>query len=60
MSIYNEHQQSLAKRIEDDVVISKWKDWRWQMKHRVKDIDTFEKLLGIKLKKNEREDLEKT
>jgi lysine 2,3-aminomutase len=60
MSIYNEHQQSIAERIDNNVVKSEWKDWKWQMKHSVKDINTFEILLGIKFKKEEREELEKT
>ncbi|GAB4179959.1 MAG: lysine 2,3-aminomutase [Calditrichia bacterium] len=60
MNIYNNHQQSIAERIEKKVPKSKWKDWKWQMKHRIQDIDTFEKLLGIKFDKDERAKLEKT
>lgn len=60
MSIYNEHQKGIAKRIDSDVVKSKWKDWKWQLKHAVNDIDTFEKLLGIKFGAEERKELEDT
>ena len=38
---------------------SKWKDYEWQLKHRIRDIDTFEKLTGIIFKRNRREILEK-
>jgi lysine 2,3-aminomutase len=60
MTIYNNHQQTIAKRIETEVAISKWKDWKWQMKHRVRDIATFEKLMGIKFGAEERNELEET
>ena len=38
----------------------RWRDWRWQVKNAVKDIDTFEKMLGISLPEEMREDTEKT
>ncbi len=60
MTIYNDHQQVIAERIEDEVAISQWKDWKWQMKHLVKDIDTFEKLLGVKFGVEERKELLET
>lgn len=60
MSIYNDHQQEIAERIETKVAKAEWKDWKWQMKHRVQDIDTFEKLLGIKFGAEERGELEET
>ncbi|MDO9035220.1 MAG: KamA family radical SAM protein, partial [Methanoregula sp.] len=37
-----------------------WKDWRWQVRHRVRDIDTFQKLLGIKFSPAMQEQLKKT
>ncbi len=60
MSIYNEKQQDLAHRIDDHVALSNWKDWKWQLKHAIKDIDTFEQALGIKFKGEDRAVLEKT
>lgn len=60
MSIFNTRQQAIAKRIESDVIKSKWKDWKWQLRHAVKDIDKFEKLLGIKFGAEERKDLTET
>lgn len=35
-------------------------DWRWQLKHVVKDIDTVERLLGTKFGKEKRQQLEQT
>ncbi len=60
MPIYNDHQQVLAEKIDSDVIKSKWKDWKWQLRHSIKDIDTFEKILGIKISKNEKEELNRT
>lgn len=42
------------------VLDEKWTDWHWQLKHRIKDIDTFEKLLNIKFDPEERKELEET
>ncbi|MEZ4357243.1 MAG: lysine 2,3-aminomutase [Eubacteriales bacterium] len=42
------------------VLNKQWTDWRWQLKHSIKDIDTFEKLLGIKFDSDERKKLEET
>jgi lysine 2,3-aminomutase len=39
---------------------SSWKDYAWQVKHSIRDIDTFEKLTGIKFKKQEKERLAQT
>ena len=33
----------------DGSSISKWNDWKWQMKHCIRDLETFEKLLNITL-----------
>ncbi|MBN2703476.1 MAG: lysine 2,3-aminomutase [Pontiellaceae bacterium] len=32
-----------------------WHDWKWQMRHCIRDLDTFEKYLGIELPADERE-----
>ena len=58
--IFNKGQQSIASKIEKDISISKWKDWRWQLKHSIKSIEKFELLTGIRFPDKEREDLEKT
>ncbi|BFN36729.1 lysine 2,3-aminomutase [Fidelibacter multiformis] len=60
MSIFNDHQKELAGKIADDVELKKWKDWKWQLRHSVRDIDTFETLLGIKFTPEERKNLDET
>lgn len=50
----------IAEKISPDTAMSHWRDWRWQLKHCIKDIATFEKLLGIDFPEKERERLEFT
>ena len=58
--IYNERQQEIAEKINPATLISHWKDWKWQIKHSIRDIHTFERLTGIILDKNERKSIEET
>lgn len=37
-----------------------WRDWHWQIRHAVKDVDTFEQILGIRFSPDEREKIKKT
>lgn len=60
MSIYNKHQQDIADKIEDNVKLSKWKDWKWQMKNSISTPEECEKLLGLKFNPKEMEDLKRT
>ncbi len=45
----------LAKRIDPDIVNKNWYDWKWHIRHSIKDIESFERLLDIKFSKQERE-----
>ena len=58
--IYNERQQEIAEKISPTAQISHWKDWKWQLKHAIRDIRTFERLTGIKFKENEKKLREET
>jgi lysine 2,3-aminomutase len=60
MMIYNNRQQEIAEKINSATLISHWKDWKWQLKHSIHDINTFEILTGIKFGKNERKSIEET
>jgi lysine 2,3-aminomutase len=33
----------------DGSSVRNWKDWKWQLRHCIKDLDTFETLLDIRL-----------
>jgi|SRR3972149_1711613 len=58
--IYTERQQEIAERISPTTMVSHWKDWKWQLKHSIRDIHTFEKLTAIKFKENEKKLLVET
>ncbi len=60
MTTFAQKQETIAKRIAPHVAESHWRDWRWQLRHAVRDIGTFEKLLGIRFEPEEREMLEQT
>jgi len=60
MTIYTENQQDIAEKISDASSISKWKDWRWQMRHAIRDLDTFEHLLGVSFPAEQKVQLEQT
>jgi lysine 2,3-aminomutase len=60
MTIYTKKQQHMAEEIEKGVIMSHWKDWKWQLKHSIKDIKTFERLTGICFSEKERGEIERT
>ena len=47
-------------KISPKALVSNWKDWKWQLKHRIRDISTFERLTGIRFEDGERQLIEKT
>jgi lysine 2,3-aminomutase len=60
MTIYNKGQKAIAEKIDKDANLSNWKDYKWQLRKAIRDIDTFETLTGINFDKEEREEFEKT
>lgn len=58
--IYNERQQEIAEKIHPETLIYHWKNWKWQLKHAIRDINTFEKLTGIKFGEDVRKHLDET
>lgn len=58
--IFNKNQQSLAKKMEEYPSLKKWTDWKWQLKHSITDLKTFEKLTGITFSKEERKQFSNT
>ena len=53
-------QVEIAKKIDSAAAIIQWNDWKWQIKHAVRDISTFERLLSTRFNVDERRELEKT
>lgn len=61
MPIFSAAQQQIAGHLSDEkVLISKWKDWKWQLRHSASTVDQFEKLLDIKLDPKHRKKVELT
>ena len=58
MSIFSKGQQAIASLIDEDSSITRWKDWRWQLKHSIKSIERFEELSGITFSEEEKKSLE--
>ena len=55
-----ERQKSIVEGLSTDFSVSRWRDWQWQMKHSIRDIATFERLVGVEFRTNELECLEHT
>ena len=60
MKVFDDRQKEIAEKISTEVKVSNWKDWKWHLRNSIRDIDTFEKLLGIKFDVEERELLDRT
>ncbi len=50
----------IRKKSESEKTPEFWKDWRWQIRHAIRDITTVEEVLGIRFQREEREQLQKT
>ncbi len=42
-------QEEIIKRIGHRVDPAQWEDWKWQMRNRIRDVATVERLTGVKL-----------
>jgi len=60
MSIYVESQRLIAEKIDKNSEKSNWKDWKWQLRNAIRDLETFERLTGITFPQDERAELERT
>ncbi|MBN2371016.1 MAG: lysine 2,3-aminomutase [Vicinamibacteria bacterium] len=61
MSFSNVNQNRIAAEIVDRTSgPQRWTDYRWQLKHSIRDIDTFSRLTGIIFPSDRRERLEQT
>lgn len=43
-----------------DGLMEKWEDWKWQIKNSIRDLDTIEKILDIKIDADKRKEMEAT
>ena len=54
----SEKQKNIIKEI-DDSGSKNWRDWKWQVRHTIRDLETFENLLDIKVSDEIRENYTK-
>ena len=60
MSSMSKRQLELAEHLDTRSDASQWRNWRWQVRHAIRDIDAFEQLTGITFDREERSDLKLT
>jgi lysine 2,3-aminomutase len=60
MKRISKRQKSIQDSLDSGSTLKKWRDWKWQIRHSIRDIDMVESLLGIKLEKAKKEQLEET
>ena len=53
-------QKHIIETIDFTTTTAHWRDWKWQMKHCIRDLDTFQKLLGIELPEETQEAFKQT
>jgi len=59
MTIYTTKQKEISETISDDASISNWKNYKWQLSHAIRDIDTFEDITCIEFDEEEKQVYEK-
>jgi len=59
MLVLSDIQEQIIDAIEGGTV-SRWRDWQWQLKHCIRDLGTFEKLLDIRLTDEQRKQFSET
>lgn len=57
---FTDSEQQIVDRFQTEVNRDNWRDWQWQLKHCIKDIDTFEHLLDYSFPEEKRKDIEMT
>jgi len=57
---FSDSEQQIIDRFPTDVSQDRWRDYKWQLKHCVKDIDTFEHLLDYTFPEDKRKAIELT
>ena len=55
-----ERQKEVFEKIDNTATDTEWRNWKWQLRHQVRDIETFEDLLGVQFEAEERRQLEAT
>ncbi|WP_319466432.1 lysine 2,3-aminomutase [uncultured Pseudodesulfovibrio sp.] len=60
MPIFTEHQQEVAETLRETASKSDWTDWKWHIRHSIKTVDDFERVLGITFPEKKKAIFERT
>lgn len=60
MPIFTEHQQEVAETLRKTVSKSDWTDWKWHIRNSIKNVDDFERVLGVSFSENKKKIFERT
>ena len=53
-------QKEVAKLVSKETKGPGWRDWKWQLRHSIRDINTLEKVLDIRFSPKQRSEIERT
>ncbi|QGY38942.1 lysine 2,3-aminomutase [Pseudodesulfovibrio cashew] len=60
MKIFTEHQQEVAETLRKTASKSDWTDWKWHIRHAIKSVDDFERVLGVTFPEKRKRIFERT
>jgi len=60
LPIFTEHQQEVAESLRDSASRSDWTDWKWHIRHAIKTVDDFERVLGVTFPERKKKIFEQT
>lgn len=60
MKKLSKKQKEIIAAIDENAAGSHWRDWHWQIRHQIRDLDGFETLLGMELDKETRAAFKRT
>ncbi len=58
--VYTENQQNIAEAIDESASIENWKNWHWQLRNSIQDLDELTEILGISIDPVRKGKLEET
>ncbi len=53
-------EKQIIARFDNEVTRARWTDWKWQLKHCITDMETFEKLMGVTFSPEKRKRIQQT
>ena len=54
------NREQIVKKLNSESNISDWYNWKWQLKHSIKDLETLESILNIEFNEEEKKSMKKT